>query len=179
MGQFKYVPDREVSARHREHRAARAHKTARVPTAPPTAARLRNVEPVLSLGETTYFQFRGRAYGVPPLPWKAGQRLLQVQTATLSAAGQVALTGDKEAERLYFKGLARIQSILWAYCRPVGRTRRVLRFLRVLRNPFRGATEKELLDHTDFFLQGRTRSVVQPLAQTTTDPHPILTPWTN
>lgn len=177
MGQFKYVPEREVLARHQRHKVARGSKASRLPVAPPTASRLRNVEPVLSLGETTYFQFRGRAYGVPPLPWKPGQRLLQVYNATLTAAGQVALTGDKEAEQVYFRGLARIQSILWAYCRPVGRVRRVLRFLRFIRNPFTGASEKEVLELADFFLQGRTRSAVQPWAPTTTDHHPTLTPW--
>lgn len=176
MGMFRYVPEREVAARHRAKRAARGTTAPRLPV-PPTAARLRNVEPVLSLGETTYFQFRGRAYGVPPLPWKAGQRLLQVYTATLALAGHVALQGDAKAERDYFRGLARIQAILWAYCRPVGKIRRVFWHLRLLHNPFRGATEKEVLELADFFLKGRTRSAVQPWAPSMTDRHPIQTPW--
>lgn len=177
MGAFKYVPEQEVRERHRAARVAHTTKGPSKLPAPPTASRLRNVEPVLSLGETTYFQFRGRAYGVPPLPWKTGERMLQVYTGTLALAADVARTGDKKSEREYYRGLSRLQSILWVSCRPVGRIRRALRLLRLHRNPFKGASEKEILELADFFLKGRTRSAVLPWAPNTTDHNPILTPW--
>ena len=56
--QLKQPAEMEAS-----HRAARRARPAAQPSPRP-----RNVEPVLSIGEMTFFQFRGRAYGVPPLP---------------------------------------------------------------------------------------------------------------
>lgn len=158
MAEFKYVADRVAAERHAQANSSRLsrerHRRA-------SSEPIRNVEPVLSLNEMTYLHFRGRAYGVPPLPWKAGQRMLQVYTATIARANLLANRGDKKAETEYFEGLASLQTLLWRHCRPVGWGWRLLRLLGLLRNPFRRATEKEILDHTDFFLQLRMKSNVR------------------
>lgn len=158
MAEFRYVTERESAAKHTQHQATR-QKLARHRES--SSSGIRNVEPVLSLNEMTYLHFRGRAFGVPPLPWKAGQRMLQVYTATIANANVVSQRGDKKAEADYFAGLAQLQSLLWRYCYPVGWGWRLLRMLGLHRNPFRVATEKEILDHTDFFLQLRMKSNVR------------------
>lgn len=158
MAEFRYVSDREAAERHKKAKTARLtraqHREA-------SSAPIRNVEPVLSLGEMTYFQFRGRAYGVPPLPWKTGKRMMQIYTTTIGHANLVATTGDKEAERVYFEGLEKLQNLLWKSCRPTGLIPRIFASIGLARNPFRNATEKEILDHTDFFLALRMKSNVQ------------------
>jgi hypothetical protein len=145
-----------MAANHAEYRARRAMPA-------PTETRLANVQAVLELDATTYVLFRGRAYGVPPVGWRAGQQILSLRLEATRAAGDGHLT--PETIPGYFKALGELGRVLWRHTRPTGRFRRLLKRLGLLRNPFLDGTEAELVALTDFFLQRRmTSSVGRPPA---------------
>jgi len=149
---MRRVPRDEMDARHSLARRQRAK------VAPERPPQVLNVQQVLDLGNLVYFTFRGRAYGVPPLPYKAGQELMVLWT---EAAAFTKLTGANTAR--YMGLLQRLPRLLWQHTRVVGRIRRWMRRLGLHRNPFLQATEKELVDLASFFLRRRTMSSVQPL----------------
>jgi hypothetical protein len=113
-----------------------------------------NLAHVLDLGNTVFFYFQGRAYGIPPLPWQQGEAILD---AWLEARelGQI---DSREKAGPYFRVIARLQKLLWKNCRPVGRFRRLLKRLGLHPNPFRRATEGELAELAVFILGLRMRS---------------------
>src|SRR3954469_5202742 len=87
----------------------------------------RNVKPILSIGDTEYFHFRGRAFGVPPLPWKAGQRIADLQARALAAIERLSSQPtDQKTRAEYYMALAQVPPILWANSRPTGKWRRLL-----------------------------------------------------
>ena len=136
---------------------ARGRRPRAVPATPPAGPR--NVEAVLSIGQMEYVAFRGRAYGVPPLPWRLGQRIAVAHQAALAAAEALRLAPtDGATLARYYDALSRVPPLLWQACRPVGWWWRALAFLRLHRNPFREATEAELIGLTHFFLSRRMRS---------------------
>lgn len=144
----------------RRHAAAGRKRTASA-AASPVQAPVRNVEPILSLGDVEYFHFRGRAFGVPPLPWKVGQRIAELQARTLNAVNRLSSAPlDEKTRADYYLALAQVPPLLWANCRPTGKWRRFLRSLRLARNPFDGATDRELLELLDFFSSRRMKSGV-------------------
>lgn len=149
-----------------------ANQASRTPKVRPAKAPrpLQNVRPVLDLGNTCYFNFRGRAYGVPPLPWKAGVAFQQIW---VDALGQGTLTRITAPH--YHALIARLPKLIWQYSRPVGRLRRALRFLGGLRNPFLKATEQELVELAGFFLQRRMTSGVGFPTAPATSPSPHRT----
>lgn len=157
------TPRAEMERRAAEALAAR-RPVSREPQRPPA----RNIASILTLGDSTYFNFRGRAFGVPPLPWKLGERLLALYLRAVDAANAMrhgASHGRTDHERMreYYAALGELSPLLWSLCVPVSRFPRLTKFLRaigVYRNPFLGATERELLDLADFFSQRRTRSGV-------------------
>jgi len=166
--EFAPTQPAEMARRHAA-RAAKARpagtKASKVEAS--AAARARNVEPILSLGDTEYFHFRGRAFGVPPLPWKAGQRISDCQARALNAMALLSANPtDQQTRNEYYSALAQLPALLWANCRPTGKVKRFLKatpFLRyVLRNPFDSATDRELLELTDFFSSRRMKSGAQP-----------------
>lgn len=121
----------------------------------------RNVEPILSLGDTEYFHFRGRAFGVPPLPWKAGQRIAELQARALNAVARLSSKPLDDGTRAdYYLALGQVPALLWANCRPTGKWRRFLKAIGLARNPFDGATDRELLELLDFFSSRRMKSGV-------------------
>jgi hypothetical protein len=128
--------------------------------APPT---VRNLEPVLSLGALRYFTLRGKVYAVPPVSFKLGQRVLDLRIKAISAALslQNPSTSTKEKQVEYYKTLQRLSSIMGRNAYRVGGQWKILRALRLTRNPFSATTEEELMEIADFFLQGRTKSSVQ------------------
>ena len=132
-----------------------AHAAAKTAKAP-LKGRTRNVRPVLDLGSTEAILFRGRAYGVPPVPWQAGQRLLDIWTRATSYR----LLNDPAVQKEYFAALAPLPGLLWRLTRPVGRIPRLLHRLGLHRNPFRLATEAELVELAAFFLTRRLRSSI-------------------
>lgn len=163
-GEFRYVSDREVAMRH---------SSAKVPTKSPARGvrpeiartpEIRNIETVLSLGDTRYFRFRRWTIGVLPLPFKKGQALLDLYLKTMAMGKIVAEKGDKDVQSQYYRNLGKLKRMLWRHAYPTGRLLRMLRRVGVMRNPFRLATEGELLEIADFFLRGRTKSNVQFLS---------------
>jgi hypothetical protein len=116
----------------------------------------RNVQPILSLGSTEFFRFRGKPYGVPPVPWKAGKELHRVYVQ----ARRYGLLKDEKTADAYFALIARLPAMLWSLTRPVGRFRRLLRRVGLHRNPFRQATEAELVELAGFFLTLRSTSSI-------------------
>lgn len=148
----------EIDEAHR--RAATKARAAQAETvsAPPT----HNVDAVLTVGDTTYRHFRGRAYGVPPLPWKAGQRITALQGQLHRAMDALRRKPFDEAPRAeYYLALAQLPDLLWANCRPTTKWRRFLRAIGAHANPFADATDRELLELADFFSSCRMRSGAQ------------------
>lgn len=137
------------------HEMAAAHRAAAPRSAQPRA--LRNLRPVLELGNTTYVTFRGRAYGVPPLPWRDGQRLMALWIQALQFPGPL----TAETHPKYYAIIQQLPALLWSLCRPVGLLPRLARRLGLHRNPFRQATEQELAELASLFLQRRMRSSIQ------------------
>lgn len=154
----------EMDERHRRARAKRA------PASAPPAPTRRNLNVILALGDQEFIQFRGRAYGVPPIPLRAGERLLATYLAALEAARGLAVAAIAQEDDLarraeYFDHLHQLPEQLWALTREPRRALRWLRRIGLRRNPFRDATEAELLELAHFFYQRRTRSrgQVRPL----------------
>ena len=128
-----------------------AEKRPPEPAKPPPAPL--NVREVLDLGSLVYFEFRGRPYGVPPLPYRAGQRLVSLwfEVARMGA------TISDDNRRAYDRALAQIVRLMWRHTRPVGILMRALRRLGLLRNPFKLASEAEIAELVGFFLRARTK----------------------
>lgn len=145
---------------------SRAAQAARRPVrGAPRTPPIRNIEAVLTLGDTSYFSFRGRPYGVPLVPWQVGERLAEIQARAVDHALEMeadarASRADRGAMAAYFDAISELPPILWRNSFPCGRVRRLLRRLGMLRNPFAAATERELMELAAFFLKCRTRSGV-------------------
>ena len=160
MGEFKYTPTREVAERHR---AAAPRESARPAIAKPAATV--NVQPVLDLGSVRYYRVGRLAYGVPPLAYQTGHRILDAYTRAIALARVMAgKISDQATKEEYYRTLDRLRTLLWKASFPAGRFRRVLWHLGLIPNQLRRATEQELLDIADFFLRGRTMSTVQSLS---------------
>lgn len=164
MGEFRYTPQsREGDSRRR---AASPAAPPRGPIATMTREpRQRNVEAVLSLGSTRYIRIHRQAYSVAPVPFKLGQRILEKSIVVTKLAKSLSISGKKEEAAEYYQELARLARMMWPYMTPVSRTRKVLKWFHLLRNPLLRASEFEIKDVADFFLQGRTKSSVQSLSE--------------
>jgi len=150
-----------MAERHRAAKVARAPRLER-----PTPSSARNIAAILTLGDRSYFQFRGSPFGVPPLPWREGERLLGIIVNAQDAADRLrlgVLTGEglEDARRAYFAAIEGLPAALWRNCEPASKVLRFLRRIGLARNPFTRATERELLGLADFFLERRTTSRVQ------------------
>jgi hypothetical protein len=168
---IEFAPKQPADMLEAHRRAER--RTGRTGPKKPVASMRLNVEPILSIGEMTYFQFRGRAFGVPPLPWKAGERLMDARIRALEAAGILSTDPyNRTVRKDYYKALGQLAACLWRNCRPAGKLPRLFRRLGLLRNPFASATDEELLEHADFFFSRRMKSGVPSLA--TASPHPQM-----
>lgn len=144
---------------------AAAHRRARRPQAASArqSQRPRNVEPVLSIDQTEYIHFRGRAFGVPPLPYPAGQALTDAQLTAIEAMNVLQFDAkNRPALASYYGALPKIAALLWRNCRPTGKVRRFLHWIRIYPNPFAKASDGELLEFADFFLARRMRSGARP-----------------
>lgn len=158
------LPPRDAWRAEKAARLSERHLTASArPPAP------RNVQAVLDLGNARYFTFRGRAYGVPPVPYLAGIRL-----QSLLAEGAALQPTDTERLGSLMQELVRL---CWSLVQPVGRIRRGLRRLGLHRNPFADATEQEIAELASFCSGCRMMSRVGDLTPTLS-PAP-LTRWTS
>lgn len=155
-----FAPAAPVTMASRHARAKKARPAAE------KSPRPANVHAVLTLGDQEFIQFRGRAYGVPPVPLQAGQRLLETYLAAIDAArrmAQLAGLGETDAQVTaeYFAAMRALPAQLWKLTREPSRFRRWIRRLGLRPNPFLAANEAELLDLAHFFYQRRTRSGVR------------------
>lgn len=123
-----------------------------VPTGPPPRAL--NLEAVLDLGNTIFFTFRGRAYGIPPLAWREGEQILD----TWLEAREIGDTLKRDSLTDYYAAIRKLQRLVWKNSRPTGPGRRLLRFLHLHPNPFRRATEGEIAELAVFMLGRRMSS---------------------
>lgn len=158
---FAPAPREDMERRAAEGRAAR-----RASSPVPARARAKNLSAIFSLDQTTFFAFRGKPFGVPPLPWHVGERLLDLFTRARDAAARMALgattgTADRDAMAEYWAAIRQMPAILWAHSYPASRPLRMLRRLRLMRNPFDRATDREIMEIADFFLSRRMTSGVQ------------------
>lgn len=140
----------EMAAKHAARRIARPQRAAPV---------LANRKAVLDLGNTLFVTFQGRAYGVPPLPWREGQELwllwqdlMKCRTLTIA-----------DSAVPYFHALSKFPDLLWRHMHPVGIRLRLLWRLGLHRNPLRKATEAELIELIPFVLSRRMTSSVGPM----------------
>ena len=118
------------------------------PPAPP-----RNVRAILDLGNMVYFEFKGRAYGVPPLPWREGEKLLALRLQIGAMGKEI----SEETLPVYYAALKQMTRIMWRNTRPKGRWLRFLKRVRLF-DPFAVASELEVAELAVFFLGLRTRS---------------------
>lgn len=122
----------------------------------------RNVEPVLSLGATRYVTIqRLGTYAIPPVSFRAGQRVLSLYSDALELAQEAAQYGKKETQIKYFAKLGALARVLWQHIRPVKSSHKLLWRMGLMRNPFMQCSEQELREIISFFLQGRMKSSVQ------------------
>jgi hypothetical protein len=92
-------------------------------------------------------------YGVPPLPWREGERLLDAYLELQGFGEQL----TKKNLRQYYACINRLSKIIWANTRMVGRVWRLAKRVRLLRNPFERANDNELLEVALFYLGLRTK----------------------
>jgi hypothetical protein len=121
-------------------------------------ARPRNVRPTLVLvdGDRVEIPYRGRIYELLPVSFQDGLRLSDLRE-TLEDLEHAPTT--RENVLRYVAALRAVVALAPKYLRPRGRVRRVL--WAFARNPFRGATDREVGELLGFFLGCRTRSRVQ------------------
>lgn len=158
----------ELRQRHNE-RVGVAPRTATQAMAESPQPRPNNVRAILDLGTLLYFQWRGRNFGVPPLPWKDGAELLDAYLEAKSSGDVL----TRETAREYYCSLHKMSKIMWKNTRTVGKLNRTLRRFGIVRNPYRKATEGELAELAVFFLGRRTithamRTGQPPLVRPTT-----------
>lgn len=142
------------------HTRKRRPRLDRAPLPPAATTEVRNTQAVLDLGNLKAFLFRGQPFGVPPIGWKDGQRLVLLQA---SFNQYLSKQLDESAARGYFAAVAQVAPLLWQLTRPVGKIRRLMKRLGLHRNPFQEATEAELGQLLSFFQACRTMSSIGQL----------------
>lgn len=164
MGEFRYVPAGEVAQRHRAKEAPPRQGTRG--TVPQRRPEQKNVEQVLAIGAVRYITFHDRTFRIPPVPFRLGQRVLQVYVQSNEHARAVALSGKKEYTDKFYQDLELLAKLMWQHIRPVGKIRRFFWRIGLMRNPFRKASEGEMRAICDFFLQDRMKSSVRSMSET-------------
>lgn len=131
---------------------------ARAFPAPGPAPRPRNAIPALHVlgAERLAFVFRGVAYEIVPVSFEDGIRLCEVRAQLVAAEDEDTLT--PEVARDARNALRVVASLATKYLRPLRWHRRLLWALRLRRNPYRRATEREVGQLLGFFLGCRTMS---------------------
>lgn len=136
----KRIPRAEQDRRWRAYYADRIQEAARKHE----NRRVRNMELVRRFDEGRKYEFRGRHYGVPPVPWPLALRVLEVQHrfAALAASGSRDLRDWAAVYRAVAKLFKKV-------CRPLTPLRRILWPL--TRSPVYGATPREVGNALGFF----------------------------
>jgi hypothetical protein len=168
----RYIPRYEVDKRHAAAAALRSPAargaTPHAPTPDALPQPQANVYQVLNFGDVRYIKFRRSMFVIPIVPYKLGMQVSDTYIRTLVAAAEVlkpkSPESQVEAKTIYYAGLATLARLLWSHIYPASRLGRILRHLRLARNPFKFASEVEVRQLTDFFLQCRTMSSVLPIS---------------
>lgn len=105
-----------------------------------------NTAEAAALDDPAYRIYRGRVYRVAPIPYKAGLRLHR----GVDAYREATKAGSQEGQEAALDGLV---SLYRQLARPIG-WRRLVAW--ALPNPFRHASEKEIIALADFFWTCRT-----------------------
>jgi hypothetical protein len=133
------VPRPEIERRWRDHRVRKVAASRRK-----HERRVRGLDLVLSLEEGRSIEFRGRQYGVPPVPWAVALDVLAVQERFTALAASTS-PANAEWARCY-KDVARLFK---RAVRPVGWLRRLLWPLTP--SPLRNAAPVEVGKALGFF----------------------------
>lgn len=172
--------DRE--ARAAKWRAYRRTERQRRNATRKASAAPRNVAAVLSLDEVEFITFRGRAYGVPPVPLAVAVPLTDHYVRALEAMGRLEDTDARtraDALAAFHAHLSPLPALFWRAVRvPYGGSRwkrfwRILR--RPVRNPFRAASPGDLLALAALFSRHRMTSGARLV---TRDQPEARTSWT-
>lgn len=113
---------------------------------------LKNGETVLGLALPDHLDFMGRRYAVPPVPYRAGMRILEIRREIEDA-------DDFETARLFDEAVALFKRLVV----PESRIRRWL--WRWWPNPFRYVSDTEVGHLLGFFSACRTKSRVRPVVR--------------
>ncbi len=138
----KRIPKAEQERRWREYYAGRIQDAARKHE----NRRVKNMELVRRFDKERKYEFRGRHYGVPPVPWDPSMDVLEVQQRWSSLITSQA--PDIQEWRAVHREVARLFKKIM---RPEERTRRVL--WPFTRSPVYGATPREVGNVLGFFLR--------------------------
>jgi hypothetical protein len=113
-----------------------------------------NLRSVIELGDTVYIHFRGRQYGVPPVPYAEGQRVLDAYLRAKDCGEE--LSSEKLPQyRQAIEDLARLlPKLLRSGGSPIRRALFRIGFF----NPIREATEADILALAGFLLGLRMKS---------------------
>lgn len=80
-------------------------------------------------------------------------------------ARKIATNGKRDDANEYYKMLSKLMRIMYPHIQPTGKLRRFIKRWGLARNPFKHCSDLEVMDITNFFLQGRMKSSVQPLEE--------------
>jgi hypothetical protein len=111
--------------------------------------KVRNAQALVALGEHRALKWRGHAYRVPPLSWKAGARLLVISQALATGEG-----GERAVRlaRAVVHGLVQRRRFV-ARRDQYGRLKNIVRdWAKPRRNPFRAASPVELRQVADYLI---------------------------
>ena len=116
----------------------------------------KNAGTVVSMDRPARFDYNGRTYEVPPVPFAAALEMQRLTALMRTIDTQTALDGAGVLERV--RVLGALSALLWSLCRPVGLRRYLRRFLP---NPFRKMSLAEAGQLVGFIYQHRTTSRVR------------------
>jgi len=154
---FTRVPREELERMAREQ-YARVYRDGRSDR--PKPERPRNVRASLLVfgADKVEVPFHGRMYELTPVSFEDGMRLSDVR-ATIEELEDAEPT--RENARRYLDACRLVVRLAPRYMLPRGRLRRALWRLRLRRNPFRQASEREVGELLGFFLGCRMMSRVR------------------
>jgi len=115
----------------------------------------RNLQAVLDLNETVYILFRGRQYGVPPVPYHEGARILDAYLRVNAIGPELTL----ENLPPYRDAIHELAGLLRRRLRSGGSPIRRLLFRVGFFNPLKDATDADVIELARFVSGRRTRSL--------------------
>lgn len=133
-----YTPRHVIEERWRQYRLQRVERSRRR-----HEKRVKGMDLVFRLDDGRKLEFRGRHYGVPPVPWKGGLRALALQEQLN------ALMGRKDTDLPEWYALCASVALLFNRLTSGNILRRLL--WRWWPSPFRKATISEVVQALSFF----------------------------